>query len=104
MLKQKLTEAINGNSWLAKYKDKISFFSKDDSGRLKLDRVAVQRALEAKIDRAVKVWNSVEINLSKRELIFLPFKKYKDIVIIAKLKNIQQGNEYGSTNRAKDLR
>ena len=68
MFKQELSEAMIGNSWWSKLKDSIRSFAADYSRRLKLDKVAEERAVESKLDRVVLAGDDGEANIAKAEL------------------------------------
>ena len=90
MLKLEFLGAIIGNSWWAKLKDRIRSFAADCSWRLKQNRPVVQRALESRIDRAVKVRESLETNIcvGKVKLVFSYNKKYQALLVWARLRRI----------------
>ena len=62
ILKRELSGVIIGNSW-GKPKDSIRSFAADYSRRLKLDMVAEQRLLKAKLDRVVLAEDSGDVSI-----------------------------------------
>ena len=58
MIKWELSGAIIGNRWWGNLKDSIRSFAANYSRRLKLDMVAEQRLIKAKLDRAVLAGDS----------------------------------------------
>ena len=100
-----MTGAILGKSWWAKIKDRIRSFATNYCRGLNLDRVVVLRALEAKIDRAIKTGDSVETDIVKAELAFSHHKKYQVLVVRAKLKRMScEANNMAQILQAKELR
>ena len=68
MIKRELTGAIMGNRWWANLKASIKSFAADYGRRLKSGIVAEQRAIKDKLDRAVLVGDSGQVNVAKAEL------------------------------------
>ena len=64
MIKQELSRAIIGNSWWGNIKDCIRSFAADYSRRLKIDMVAEQSLIKAKLDRVVLAGDSVQVNIA----------------------------------------
>ena len=100
IFKRELTGAIIGNSWWAKFKDRIRSFAADFGRRLKLDSLAEQRLLETRIDKAVLAGNSLETNRAKAELATTHNKRYQAQVVRARLKRMS----CEAANMAQELR
>ena len=82
-----MSGAIIGNSWWGNLKDSIRSFAADYSRRLKLDMVAEQGLLKAKLDRAV-LGDSGDVSIAKVELASLQIKKHQALVVRARLKRM----------------
>ena len=88
MIKRELTGAIMGNRWWANLKDSIRSFAADYGRRLKSSRVAEQRSIKDKLDRAVWAGYSGQVNVAKAELAFLQIKEYQALLVRARLKRM----------------
>ena len=99
-IKRELTGAIMGNRWWANLKDSIRSFAADYSRRLKSARVAEQRSIKDKLDRAVLAGNSGQVNVAKAELASLHIMEYQALVVRARLKRMS----CEATNMAQELR
>ena len=66
MFKRELTEIIISSKWWGNLKDEIRLFDSDNK-RLKLNKSAEQRLIEAKLDRAVMAEDSGTTNIAKPE-------------------------------------
>ena len=99
-IKRELTGAIMGNRWWANLKDSIRSFAADYSRRLKSARVAEQRSIKDKLDRAVLAGDSGQVNIAKAELASLQIKEYQALVVRARLKRMS----CEATNMAQELR
>ena len=99
-LKRELTGAIMGNRWWANLKDSIRSFAADYGRRLKSARVAEQRSIKDKLDRAVLAGDSGQVNVAKAELASLQIKEYQALVVRARLKRMS----CEATNMAQELR
>ena len=99
-IKRELTGAITGSSWWANLKDSIRSFAADYSRRLKSARVAEQRSIKDKLDRAVLAGDSGQVNVAKAELASLQIKEYQALVVRARFKRIP----CEVTNMAQELR
>ena len=100
MIKRELTGAIMGNRWWANLKDSIRSFAADYGRRLKSARVAEQRVIKDKLDRAVLAGDSGLVNVAKAELASLQIKEYQALVVRARLKRMS----CEATNMAQELR
>ena len=94
MIKRELTGAIMGNRWWANLKDSIRSFAVDYGRRLK------QRSIKDKLDRAVLVGDSGQVNVAKVKLASLQIKEYQALVVRARLKRMS----CEATNMAQELR
>ena len=99
-IKRELTGAIMGNRWWANLKDSIRSFATDYSRRLKSARVAEQRSIKDKLDRAVLAGDSGQVNVAKAELASLQIMEYQALVVRARLKRMS----CEATNMAQELR
>ena len=88
-----------GNRWWANLKDSIRSFAADYSRRLKSARVAEQRSIKDKLDRAVLAGDSGQVNIAKAELASLQIKEYQALVVRARLKRMS----CEATNMAQEL-
>ena len=105
ILKRELTGAITGNRWWDKLKCKIRSFAADYSRRLNLARLAEQRTLDARLDRAVKAGDSVETNIAKAELASSHNQRYQALVVRARLKRMScEAANMAQELRAEELR
>ncbi len=68
MIKRELMGAIMGNRWWGNFKDSIRSFAADYGRRLKSARVAEQRSIKDKLNRAVLAGDSGQVNVAKAEL------------------------------------
>ena len=100
MLKRELSGAIIGNRWWGNLKDSIRSFAADYSRRLKLDIVAEQRLIKAKLDRAALAGDSGEFNVAKAELASFQVKEHQALVVRTRFKRMS----YEATNMAEELR
>ena len=89
-----------GNRWWANLKDSIRSFAADYGRRLKSARVAEQRVIKDKLDRAVLAGDSGLVNVAKAELASLQIKEYQALVVRARLKRMS----CEATNMAQELR
>ena len=85
---------------MANLKDSIRSFAADYSKRLKSARVAEQRSIKDKLDRAVLAGDSGQVNVATAELASLQIKEYQALVVRARLKRIP----CEVTNMAQELR
>jgi len=99
-VKRELTGAVIGNRWWGRLKDRIRSFATDYSRRLKLDKLAEQRLLEDRIDRAVREGDSIATNIARAELALSNNKKYQAQVVRARLKRMS----CEAANMARELR
>ena len=88
-----------GNRWWANLKDSIRSFAADYGRWLKSGRVAEQRSIKDKLDRAVLAGDSGQVNVAKAELASLQMKEYQALVVRARLKRIS----CEATNMAQEL-
>ena len=100
MLQRDLLGAIIGNRWWGNLKDSIRSFAADYSRRLKLDMVAEQRLINAKLDKVVLVGDSGQVNVAKTKLASLQVKEHQALVVRARLKRMS----CEATNMALELR
>ena len=88
-----------GNRWWANLKGSIRSFAADYSRRLKSARVAEQRSIKDKLDRAVLAGDSGQVNVAKAELASLQIMEYQALVVRARLKRMS----CEATNMAQEL-
>ena len=66
--------------------------------------VAEQRLIKAKLDRAVSVGDTGQVNVAKAELASLQVKEYQDLIVRVRLKMSCEATNMAQELRAKELR
>ena len=88
LIKQALVGAVTGNRWWISLKHRIRDFATKFGRQLNLDRIRKAKSIEDRLSRAVAEWDSLIIEVARRDLERETSGRYMGFVVRSRLKGV----------------